>query len=304
MAINDIGVNNFDRLQIYAEMTESAQDDQIIETLNTQILAAVPDATPKQVGEAIDQIKADNPNWTMDQVFEAVIGELNPDCEADTINQIRSSWQEFTGVSNLSNDDISEILASPIDFVSNDDAASETTIKNTLVILALLLIDIAGEESAFEMLEGCSQRDEIMKLAHEKAEDIKAKAKIGLAVGLTSSVVQIGASSMSMSNASKGLTAAKAGNSGLAQAYGGKSSAWSGMGQGVSGAVNAVGGLLTGMKDADIAVNEGESQAAGIKKDAAASRKQKLAELIAAAQNILQAISQADNQTMTAIGRV
>lgn len=303
MTINDIGGNNFDTFQLYAEMTGNEQDDQILETLNTQILAAVPDATPEQVGEAIDRIKSDNPNWTMGQVFEAAIGELNPDCEADTINQIRSSWQEFTGVSNLSSDDIGEILASPAEFVLTNDA-SETSIKNTIAILMLLQIDIAGEQSAFEMLEGCAQRDEIMRLAHEKADDIMAKAKIGLAVGLTSSAIQIGASSASMSSASKGLTAAKAGNSGLAQAYGGKSSAYSGLGQGASGAVNAVGGLFTGMKDADIAIKEGESQVASIQKEAADKRKQKLGELIQSARDLLQSMSQADNQTLTTIGRI
>ncbi|MBI9092601.1 MAG: hypothetical protein JEZ12_25575 [Desulfobacterium sp.] len=303
MTINDIGGTNFDSLQLYGEMTGTQQDDRALATLNDEILAAVPGATPEEVGQTIDRIKAEKPNWTMDQVFEAAIKELNPSCEAETINTIRAAWQEFTGVSNLSNDDIGNILASPLGFVTGDDQASERTIKETLAVLMLLMIEIAGEESANQMFEGFQQRDEIMTIAMEKADDIRTKAVISMVVGLASAAVQIGGSAMSMGGASKGLNAAKVGNVGLAQAHGGMSSAWSGLGQGGSAVVNSVAGLLTGMIDAEIAIKDGESQVAGIQKETADKLRQKVGELIQACMNLLQAMNQADYQTMTAIGR-
>lgn len=316
MAINDIGGNNFDTLQLYAEMTGTEQDDKALENLNQQILAAVPDKTPEQVGEAIDKIKSDNPNWTMDQVFEAAIGELNPDCDAEAINEIRSSWQEFTGVSNLSTDDVGKILASPFQFVTNDKDSSEKTIKNTLAVLMLLMVEIAGQESANQLFEGFQQRDEIMTIAKEKANDLRTKAIVSLVTGLISATIQIGASSLAMSSASKGLNASKAASApgltpqdsgslgSLSSSYGGMSNAWSGMGQAASGACNTVGGFISGMIDAKIAIKDGESQVAGIQKDTADKLRQKAGELVQAVMNLLQAMNQADYQTMTAIGRV
>ncbi|MCK5099137.1 MAG: hypothetical protein KAR45_13600, partial [Desulfobacteraceae bacterium] len=268
------------------------------------ITAAVPDATPDEIGQAIDKIKAENPNWTMDQVFEAAIKQLNPNCDDKTINEIRNSWQEFTGVSDLSKDDISQILASPLGFVLKDEGTSETSVKNLIALLMLLMIEIAGEESANQLLEGCKQRDSIMEIAKEKASDIRMKAVVNLVIGLCSAAVQIGASAAAMSSASKGMTAAKAGNMGLSTAYGAQGSAQAGIGQGLSTACNAIGGLITGLIDANIALLDGESQVASTNKDIADKLRQKATELMQSCLKLLESMSQADYQTMTAIGRV
>ncbi len=304
MTISDIGGTNFDTLQLYAEMTGTEQDDQAIEKLNQDILAAIPDSTPEEVGEAIDRIKTANPSWTMDQVFEAAVRELNPGCDTEKINQIRTSWQEFTGISSLSTDDIGKILTNPAEYVLGNPEITEKTIKNTMAMLMLLMVEIAGEESANQLLEGFAQRDEIMAIAREKAKDIMAKAIVNLVVGLASAAIQIGASASAMSNASKGLNAAKAGDGALAGAYGGKSQAIAGLGQAGSSACSALGGLITGMYDADIAIKDGESQVANINKETSDKLKQKASELIQNCISMLQSMSQADYQTMTAIGRV
>ena len=68
--------------------------------------------------------------------------------------------------------------------------------------------------------------------------------------------------------------------------------------------VTAGGGLAAGKIDADIAVNEGESQVASAEQEMANKMRQKASELIQSLFNILQNIAQVDYQTMTAIGRV
>jgi hypothetical protein len=256
------------------------------------------------VGQAIDRIKTANPGWTMDQVFTAAVKVLNPGCDTEKINQIRSSWQEFTGVSNLSSDDIGKILTKPADYVISNPEITEKTVKNTMAMLMLLMVEIAGEESANQLLEGFSQRDEIMAIAKEKASDIMSKAIVNLVVGLTSAAVQIGFSIGAMSSSAKGLNAAKAGDGTLSSAYGGKAMAISGLGQAGSSAVNALGGIITGMYDADIAIKDGESQVANINKETSDKLRQKATELIQNCISMLQSMSQADYQTMTAIGRV
>lgn len=299
----DIHGITFSSLQLYTELTATEQDDTALQNLNQKILEAVPDASPDQVSEAIDRIKQEHPNWTMDQVFEAAVRELNPQIEDAKINEIRNAWTEFTGVSNLSRDDISQILASPIDFVHGGGETNQTTLKSAIAALMLLMIELAGEESANELLIGCKERDNIMEIAKEKAELLKEKAITNLIMGLVSAGIQIGASMASFSSASKGMTAAKAGDGNLASAYGGKASAWAGLGQAGSAAVNAVGTYISGMIDAEIAIKDGESQVAQMNKEIADKMRQKATELIQACLQLLQSMAQADYQTMTAIGR-
>jgi ribosomal protein L11 len=302
--INDIGGTNFDTLQLYAEMTGSKQDDQVIEKLNQQILAAVPDSTPEEVGQAIDRIKTANPGQTMDEVFAAAVKELNPGCDTDKINQIRSSWQEFTGVSNLSTDDIGKVLTNPAEYIVNNPDSTEKTIKNTMAMLMLLMVEIAGEESANQLLEGFAQRDEVMSIAKAKADDIRAKAIVSLVMGLVSAGVQIGTSAAAMGIASKGFNATKAGDTALANLYGAKSQALSGFSQAGAGVCSTLGGTISGMFDAEIAIKDGESQVANIHKETSDKLRQKASELIQNCISMLQSMSQADYQTMTAIGRV
>ena len=302
--INDIGGTNFDTLQLYAEMTGTEQDDQIIEKLNQQILAAVPDSNAEEVGEAIDKINTANPSWTMDEVFAAAVKELNPSCDTDKINQIRSSWQEFTGVSNLSTDDIGKVLTNPTEYIVNNPDSTEKTIKNTMATLMLLMVEIAGEESANQLLEGFAQRDEVMSIAKAKANDIRAKAITNLVMGLISAGVQIGTSAASMRMATIGAKAAKAGDTALASVYGAKSQALTGFGQAGAGVCSTLGGTISGMFDAEIAIKDGESQVANIQKETSDKLRQKATELIQNCISMLQSMSQADYQTMTAIGRV
>jgi hypothetical protein len=147
---------------------------------------------------------------------------------------------------------------------------------------------------------------------------------------MTSAVVQFAASGVSLGlsiaggvSAGKGLSASRAASApgasnatittqgGLAQSHGGMASSYGAMGSAVSGlgqsastTCNAVGGLVSGLFDADIAIKDGESQAAGMRKDTTDKLRQKATELVQAMMTLLQSVSQADYQTMTAIGRV
>lgn len=302
MTVGKIDSVNLGNLDTYAAMTQTHHDDKAMVVLNEKIMAAVPDATPQEIADQIDQIKAANPEMTMDQVFETAVKSLNPQCDADAINEIRSAWQTFVNVSNLSGDDIKAILKAPIEFSITNSADSETSIKQLMAMLMRLMIEIAGEESASQLLEGCQQRDEIEKLAKEKAGDMRVKAWTNLAVGLVSAGCQgVGALGSGIFSGA-GVVTYK--NSSLSQSLGGVGGAINSMGQAGSTATNAVGSLFTGLTDAEIAIKEGKSQTTSINKETADKMRQKATELLQACMQLLQSMSQADYQTMTTIGRV
>ncbi|WP_022665964.1 hypothetical protein [Desulfospira joergensenii] len=300
----NIDGNTFNSLSLYADLTDDAQDNEKLEALQNMILAAAPDATPEQVGQAIDdaiaQAKAENPDSpvNMEEIFETAVKSLNSECTDEAVTNIKNAWQEFTGINNLNQDDIGQILVSPFSFVATDEDASVATIQNTLALLVLLMIEIAGEESANQLLEGFDQKDTIMALAKEKAAKLREKAWVNFGFGLAAAGSQAlgGLSQMIGSGVGLGGVSEKAAKS------------WAGLGQGAgslgqagSTTCNAIAGLWTGLIDADIAEIEGKSQVASINKDTADKLKAKAEELIKTMINLLQTIAQAKHGVLTSI---
>ncbi|MBF0201651.1 MAG: hypothetical protein HQK66_10130 [Desulfamplus sp.] len=438
MAIDTISGTNFDNLGIYSQLTATKTDDDALASLNKEIKAALPDVKSSDIGQAIDKVRTENPDWTMDKVFDAVVRGLNPDCGTESLNKIRAAWQDFTSCGNLSSDDVSQILRAPVEFAMNNSDVSQATIKNTLALLMLLMVEIAGEESASNLLEGAHKRDEILSLAQEKAKDIRVKAWVNLAVGVISSAVQIGSGVLSLGSLLKGkggnakkadpdkvsdikgniqdnktnvpdakgkeiekdLQKIKAdsdefvefdkfdtdskknplsldsendffnhnnkpesesskifsndivldpkdagydtdpgakekltmidqsdnknlaadsdnkakseniiakgikGIKGAAHLVGGLSEGAGKLGPGLSKTVELAGSSITGHIDANIALTDGKSQVTSIDKDTADKMRQKSGEMVQACLQLLQAMAQADYQTMTAIGRI
>ena len=292
MSMNIDG-STFGNLELYADLTDNTQDNEKLDALKNMILAAAPDATPEEVGKAIDdaiaQAKAENPDApvNMEEIFETAVKQLNSDCSDEAIQNIISAWQDFTGVSSLSQDDISQILVSPYVFVACDETTSVATIHNTMAMLILMMIEIAGEESADQLLAGFAEKDTIMAIAREKKSELTTKAWVNFAFGMTAAAVQGLAAFASMVPAAKG-------NQGLAQAF-------SGLGQAISGMVNAGGQAWAGLIDADIALLDGESQVAGMNKETRDKLKAKAEEVIKTLMNLLMTIAQAKQGVLTKI---
>lgn len=327
----------FDNLSLYTHLTaDSNQDNQKLADLKNQMLSAVPDASQEEITAATDKAIQDartaNPDspLNMEEIFETAVRQLNPGCENEAITRIRNAWQDFTGVNNLSQDDIGQILVSPFGFVASDENTSLATIQNTMAILFLLMIEIAGEESANQLLEGSIQAEKIMEIAKNKKNKLIEKAIVTAVTGFISAAVQGIASTASMACSIKGLsdtnkgikasnaadalakdsgpelevnTLTKLGDSyfSKASASGSMGQAISGLGQAGGGAVNAIGGLWAGIIDGEIAVLDGESQVVNINKDTADKMKKKAEELIMAMMNILKTIAQARHDTLSNI---
>lgn len=332
--------NTFDSLRLYADLTADGQaDNEKLAALNDQILAAVPGATPEQVSlaieEAMQQAKNEDPDAPVDmaKIFETAVKQINSQCGDEAIKNIINAWQDFTGVANLSKDDIGQILASPFGFVATDDNTSLSTIHNTMAILMLMMIEIAGEESANQLMEGFAQKDTIMEIAKQKKSELVTKAIVNMVVGLVSAGIQgissgiaLGVSIKGVSESGKALKEFKTGSdikgtvdpdtmspdqikvknaeaqthfkqSGLhgakATSLGGLGQAISGLGGAGAGAVNAFGSLWTGIIDGNIAVLDGESQEAGINKETADKLRAKAEEIIQALFKLLNTMAQA-----------
>ena len=275
-----------DALRDYGSETATADDDKALAQLNNKIMEALPGVDSSTVGDAIDKAVAANPNMSMDEVFTQVVKSLNADCEDALINEIRSAWQSFAGVDNLTQDDIAGILP-PKGALDPSQVDTQMSIKEAIAFFMLAMIELAGEESASQLFQNTQLRDQIMDLAKEKASDLKTKAVVNLICGLVASGAQIAGGVMAMKNSTN-------------QAISG---AWTGFGQAGGGMSNSIGGCITGFIDADIAINEGKSQMLSTMKDANSQLRQKAIEVIQTCIQMLQSLAQADYQTMTAIGR-
>ncbi|MDD9303410.1 MAG: hypothetical protein HUK40_14145 [Desulfobacter sp.] len=298
--MSDMGVN-LGNIQFYTETTGTRSDDQALDKVMDSIMDAVPEGVSREeVGKAIDDAIKANPDASMKEIMEAAVNTINTDhgvtSDASEISAMKAAWDDFTTDTGLTGENIKEILTDPVSFVLSDENTSEVSVKKMLAMLYLLMIEMAGEESANQLLEGCKQRYEIMEIAKEKAGDLRTKAWVSFAAGAISAGIQI-------YGGAKGLNAAKAGNSSLAQAYGGQSGAYNTIAGGFSGGVNAVAGLATGHIDAHIAELDGESQVAQANKELADKMRQKVGDLISNLINMLQSMSQTDYQTMITIGR-
>lgn len=305
--MNALEGTGFENLQTYTEFTSNTQDNIAFENLVNTIMGEVPETvTREEVLDAINQAIADEPDATMEEVLEKAVETINQtqDLDDDVVTKLHDAWDTFKSESGLSEDDISAILADPVDAVLSDgDNMSEVSLKKMLAMMYLLMIEIAGKESADELLIGCEQRDEIMEIAKEKAGNLRTKAWVSFATDMTAAAIQIGAGAMSMGAAGKGLNAAKAGQSGLAQSYGGMATAYGSLGGGFSSLMKAGGNLGAGLIDARNAELDGESQVASANMDIANKMRQKAVELLQHLLSMLQGMSQADYQTMTTIGR-
>jgi len=298
---NDISGTVFDNLETYAQITSTGEDDAILEKLNQLIFEAVPDADPGEVGEKIDEILKQNPTWTIDQVLEAVVTSLNPGCGDDIISEIKTAWEAFTGVSDLSSDDVADIIENPASFAVNDSDNASVSLKQAIKILMLLLVEIAGDESAAMLEQGVLERDNIEALGEKKATEIITKGWIEGSVQALSGLCSILGSIGTGVGAAGGFK--NVGNTVKSQAWGNMGQSLSGFCSALSSLCSSTGSVITGYIDADIAIIDSEGQQAQIRKDTADQLKNSAATLIDTALSLLKTMGQADYQTMTAIGR-
>lgn len=298
-----INTQNFENLQIHASFTSGMDDDAAYHALVDQIMESMPEGvTRDDVMDAINKAIADEPDTPMEEILERVVKEINEahGIKADntTIKDLHNAWDAFQKDTGLADDKIASILVDPAN-LENFGELSETSIKEMLAWLYLVMIEIAGEESANQLYAGCRKRDEIMALARDKADKIRDKATIQFATQMVSAGLQVAGGAAGMRSGMRGIK-----NPDMAMAYGAVGSGQSAIAQGFGQMGTAGGNLAAGKLDADIAIIEGESQVASAEQEMANKLRQKASELIQSLFNILQGMSQVDYQTMTAIGRV
>ena len=301
--------SQFENLHFYTAMTRSLADDKAFAGLVDTIMDTVPKGVTKDdVMAAINQAIADTPGADMDEILEAAVDRLNQDhggiMDGAAAAALHDAWDTYKDASGLADDDIGAILADPVSVTLDQVEKSSTSIKQILAMLYLLMIELAGEESANQLLEGCAQRDQIKELAKEKASKIRTKAWIEFGTQMATATINVTSGMVSFGAGGLGLGAALKGNQGASQSLGALGTSFGTFSSGISGGATAVSGVITGHIDARIAEIDGESQVAQGHMDIANKMKQRAIELFQGLLSMLQSISQADHTTMTAIGRI
>ncbi|WP_461211057.1 hypothetical protein [Desulfocurvus sp. DL9XJH121] len=172
--------------------------------VENQLAAMLPGVDSDSLNSAIRQYVAANPTATPAEVLEAVVTQLNPDITSDEVAALRSEWEEFAQTTNLAPADLMAILGPETVSVEGMSA------RDLMAMALLMIIEVLGEEAANEMLAGFDERDALMELAHQKADEITAKAWISFACSMTSAVISVVGGAVSLGMTMKSTPSSKA----------------------------------------------------------------------------------------------
>jgi hypothetical protein len=260
-------------------MTGDADQWQDVEQKLTELLPGVDSQT---LSSAIANYIEAHPTATPGEVLEAVVRQLNPAVASEQVAALRTEWEQFAATTTLDAASLLEVMKTP--------AAGAPTIesmRDIMAMLVLLMIEIMGEESASQLMEGFAQRDEIMALAKEKAAEMRTMAWTQLALGLTSAAISIagGLMGMGFKDSSQAML-------------------WSQVVAGSAKLFDSASQFAASMIQANIAEIEGQSQVAQVRKETAQKLEDLARDMIRAFMEIYNSLLQQQYQTMSKLSSV
>jgi hypothetical protein len=260
-------------------MAGDEKEWQDVEQTLTELLPGVDTTT---LSAAITSYIEAHPSATPGEVLEAVVTQLNPSLATDQVAALRTEWEQFAASTSLDAASLLEVMKTP-----EPDAPTIESMRDIMAMLLMLMIEIMGEESASQLMEGFAQRDQIMALAKEKAAEMRAMAWTQLAMGLTSAAISIvgGLAGMGFKDSSKAML-------------------WSQVVAGSAKLFDTASQFATSMIQANIAEIEGKSQVAQVRKETAQKLEDLARDLIKTFMEIYNSLLQQQYQTMSKLSNV
>jgi len=278
--MSDLTISGISAALASGTLSGDASEWQDVEDKLTALLPGVDSDT---LSQAIEEYVAAHPSATPSEVLTAVAQELNPDLTTAEVAALRTEWEEFAATTGTDASELLTVMSTPETSSSSD----TQTIRELMAMLMMLMIEIFGEEAASQLLEGFAQRDTIMALAKEKAEELRDMAATQLALGLVSAAVSIagGAAGMAMSSPSLAM-------------------AWNQVVSGAAKIFDSISQYVGSMAPANIAEIDGQSQAAQIRKETADKLEDMARDLIKATLEIYTALQQQEYQNLQKVASV
>ncbi len=260
-------------------MTGDADQWQDVEQKLTELLPGVDSQT---LSSAIANYIEAHPTATPGEVLEAVVSQLNPAVASEQVAALRTEWEQFAATTTLDAASLLEVMKTPA-----AGAPTIESVRDIMAMLVLLMIEIMGEESASQLMEGFAQRDEIMALAKEKAAEMRTMAWTQLALGLTSAAISIagGLMGMGFKDSSQAML-------------------WSQVVAGSAKLFDSASQFAASMIQANIAEIEGQSQVAQVRKETAQKLEDLARDMIRAFMEIYNSLLQQQYQTMSKLSNV
>lgn len=227
-----------------------------------QLSALLPNVSSEELTTAIQEYMQANPTATPAEVLEAVVTNLNPNASAEAVAALRTEWEQFADTTGLNASALLYVMAMP---ETEGTEVTRESVKDMMANLMMLMIEIFGEEAASQLLEGFSERDTIMELAKQKAEEMRTQAGWQLAMGLTSATIQIAGGLWSMNAAGKTLNMSESEAAAMNSKIQGANMAIGGSAK----IADTFGSFMSTMIQANIAELDGEMSAAQIRKETA-----------------------------------
>ena len=256
----------------------------------------LPDVDMAELDEAMQAYAMAHPEATKADVLEAVVKQYKPDITTSEIAALRTEWEEFSEALEALKDDqgwFTEIQGSYMDMKTG------MSVMDMMAELRLMMVEVFGEEAASNMLQGFAERDALMELAKEKAEEMRFMAGAQLACGLASAGFQIagglGTMKMATNSMKTGVTQ---------QASTALNTKAQGFGQVMSGTAkifDTFSQLMTGLSQARIAELDGESQSAQIRKETAQKLEDMARDLISTVLNLYNEQASRDYQNLSKV---
>ncbi|WP_028588050.1 hypothetical protein [Desulfocurvus vexinensis] len=246
-----------------------------------KLTALLPGIDTQTLSAAITDYIEAHPSATPGEVLEAVVNQLNPGLAADQVAALRTEWEQFAATTTLDAASLLAVMKTP------EEVVTPQSVRDLMAMLLMLMIEVMGEESASQLMEGFAQRDEIMALAKEKAAEMRAMAWTQLALGLTSAAISIvgGLAGMGFKDSSKAML-------------------WSQVVAGSAKLFDTASQFATSMIQANIAEIEGKSQVAQIRKETAQKLEDLARDLVRTFMEIYNSLLQQQYQTMSKLSNV
>ena len=276
--MSDLSISTLSTAMDIGYLTGSSDELKDVENKLAELL---PGVSSEDLTSEIKKYVEANPSATPSEVLEAVVTKLNPDVTTEQVSALRTEWEQFAQTTGLPPDALLEVMAPP----ETTGTTTSTSVKDMMAALMMLMIEVFGEDAASSLLEGFQERDTIMKLAKDKASELRAQAGWQLGLGLCSAGCSIvgGIGGMGMSK-----------NSALSQGF-------TTMMQGSAKVFDSFSQFATSLIQANIAEIDGKSQAAQVRKETAQKLEDMARDLIKTMIEVYQNLASQEYQTLTKI---
>ena len=257
-------------------------DEKEWQDVEQKLTALLPGIDTQTLSAAITDYIEAHPSATPGEVLEAVVNQLNPGLATEQVAALRTEWEQFAATTSLDAASLLAVMKTP-----EETGPTIQSMRDIMAMLLMLMIEIMGEESASQLMEGFAQRDEIMALAKEKAAEMRAMAWVQLAMGLTSAAISIvgGLAGMGIKDSSKAML-------------------WSQVVSGSAKLFDTASQFATSMIQANIAEIEGKSQVAQVRKETAQKLEDLARDLIRTFMELYNSLLQQQYQTMSKLSNV